>query len=386
VDKPSHDTQAKHAMDQAHEDALDATMSQLYAEIDANANIFASDADGQQRTYIGIEYGNPLYLIERFVERALNGERAFSSDVTARGCMKHLTLAKYFSHLNGFLARYSSTKVYSPHVELFFDVFVLKHGLVSGDFGKNPDHLFPAYMQREGEFFDQLIQEISRKGSQRAFKRKVYARTEVIEKGLASAKKYLNDLYERYSRLLVLRIDFGFRTETPTAPHPVTLQEAQEHLARFMNNRRGKTLYANMVGYIWRLEYGREKGYHYHLFFFFDGAKVCRDDYIGNKIGSDWIKITDGKGIFYNCNAHKRKYKRLGIGMISHDDLEMRTTLLAVLRYMYKEDQTLREKYVEKTHGWGRGITPRGTKSAAGRPRRANQLNKSSEKKMPLHD
>ena len=370
-----HDMHATHAMDQSHEDPLNVTTLQLYAEIDANANIFASAADGQQRTYIGTEYGNLLYMIERFVERVLSGEKAFSSEVTARGCMKHLALAKYFNLINSFLALHSTKKVYSPHVDIFFDIFVVKHGLVAGNFSKNPDRFVPAFKKKEGEFFDQLIEEIFTQGTQRVFKRKLYARTDAIERGLASAKEYLDDLYEHYSRILVLRIDFGFRTETPLAPHPVSLQEAQEHLARFMNNRRGKVLYASLVGYIWRLEYGREKGYHYHLFFFLDGAKVRKDEYVASEIGADWIKVTDGKGIFYNCNAHKQKYKRLGIGMVSHDDQEKRRNLLAVLGYMYKEDQTLREKHAEKTHGWGRGVPPRKTKSAVGRPRRSKLLN-----------
>jgi hypothetical protein len=375
MEERENDVHAQHATDQAHEDPVNPSMQQIYAEIDANANIFASDAGGQQRTYIGAEYGNPLYMIERFVERVLNGEKAFSSEVTARGQMKHLTLAKFFNLINGFLAQHSSTKVYSPHVDLFFDIFVVKHGLVPGDFSRNPDRFVPGRNKKDGELFNQLINEIFSQGTRRAFKRRLYARTDIIERGHASAKEYLDDLYKHYSRLLILRIDFGFRTETPMAPHPVTLQEAQEHLARFMNNRRGKTLYVSLVGYIWRLEYGKEKGYHYHLFFFFDGAKVRKDEYIANEIGADWIKVTDGKGIFYNCNAHKQKYKRVGIGMISHDDQEKRGNLLAVLKYMYKEDQTLREKHVEKTHGWGRGVPPRKMKSIVGRPRRPTLLN-----------
>jgi hypothetical protein len=39
--------------------------------------------------------------------------------------MKHLALAKYFGLINGLLAQHSTTKVYSPHVDLFFDVFVV---------------------------------------------------------------------------------------------------------------------------------------------------------------------------------------------------------------------------------------------------------------------
>jgi hypothetical protein len=56
--------------------------------------------------------------------------------------------------------------------------------------------------------------------------------------------------------------------------------------------------------------------------------------------------------------------------MISHDDEEKRRNLLEVLAYMYKEDQTLREKHADKTHGWGRGTTPSARQNRRGRPRR----------------
>ena len=56
--------------------------------------------------------------------------------------------------------------------------------------------------------------------------------------------------------------------------------------------------------------------------------------------------------------------------MIAHDDEEKRRNQLEVLAYLYKEDQTLREKHIEKTHGWGRGAMPSKIASGLGRPRR----------------
>jgi hypothetical protein len=350
-------------------DTLKPTTYQIYKAIDWDSNIFTTDVDGKMTTCIGIEYGNLLYKIEEFVEAIIKGEKAFSTELNKRGCMKHLALAKYFDMVDAFLALHSANKAYSLHVELFFATFVIKHGLTHGDLGRNPDAYSPQFKKKQGEVFNQLIGEISAMASQRAFKRKLYARAEAISRGRTSGKEYIDALYARYARLLVLRIDFGFRTETPLLPHPVSLQEAQEHLARFFNNKRGKKLYASLKGYIWRLEYGKEKGYHFHLFFFFDGSRVHKDEFLASEIGNDWIKVTEGKGIFHNCNAHKQKYKRLGIGMISHDDEEKRRNLLDVLAYLYKQNQILREKYADKTHGWGRGTKPSARQRAIGRPR-----------------
>jgi len=353
------------------ESIVNSTNYEIYKAIDQNLHVFESDAAGTQTTYISLDYGNPLYLIEQFVEKIEKGEKAFSIDLDKCGCMKRLALATYFPIMNHFLAQYCPSKVYSPRVDLFFEMVLVKHGLMVGDFSQNPDAYSPLFKKKEGEFFNELILETFDMALRRAFKRRLYARTEAVNRGLESAKTYVNALYERYARLLVLRVDFGFRTENPLLPHTVGLQEAQEHLARFFNNKRGKKLYANHVGYIWRLEYGKEKGYHFHLFFFFDGSKAHKDEYLASKIGADWIDVTQGKGIYYNCNAHKQKYKRLGIGMIAHDDEEKRRNLLDVLAYMHKEDQTLREKYSDKTHGWGRGTMPRLRQGLLGRPRKA---------------
>jgi hypothetical protein len=50
-----------------------------------------------------------------------------------------------------------------------------------------------------------------------------------------------------------------------------------------------------------------------------------------------------GRGGYWNCNAEKSRYKRLGIGMIEHDDQQKREVLLRdVISYLAKTDQQLR--------------------------------------------
>ena len=92
---------------------------------------------------------------------------------------------------------------------------------------------------------------------------------------------------------------------------------------QFKNNWRGKsTLFANLKGYIWKLEWGPGKGIHYHLIFFFDGSQVLKDAYLAQQIGKYWTEvITKGSGLYWNCNASKDQYRELGIGVIRADDL-----------------------------------------------------------------
>ena len=366
---------------------------QVYQSIDYNSNTFDVEHEGEKIPCLGIDFGNLLYEIERLMQAIRDGKRAFVDKKGRNPKLKAAALGGYLPMMNALLKLHSLSKIYSPSVALFFDVCITKYGLMPGDFCGNPNAYSPVFQMTQGEFFNKLIEEFYVAMSQRGFKRKMYARNEAIERGRRSGEEYIGALFEKWSRLLVIRIDFGFHSDKPLLPHTTRLHEAQEHLLRFLNNKRGKRLYASVVGYIWRLEYGKEKGYHYHLIFFFDGSKVRKDEYIASKIGEDWIEVTDGKGIYHNCNAHKQKYKRLGIGMISHEDREKRQNLLNVLAYMHKEEQTLREKHLSKTHCWGRGALPKARRSGAGRPRRSqvdeisrNTMGAAFDRAMTMHD
>ena len=56
-------------------------------------------------------------------------------------------------------------------------------------------------------------------------------------------------------------------------------------------------------------------------------------------IGERWKNITDGNGIFFNCNQKKDQYSELGIGIINYHDTELREALEKnVAGYLTKTD------------------------------------------------
>lgn len=184
-------------------------------------------------------------------------------------------------------------------------------------------------------------------------------------KNYKTLMKYVEALFERYSRLLVLRVDLSYSKEDSN----VTLAEAKRDRERLFQNSRSNNLFDAMVGYIWKLEHGPEKGFHYHVMFFFDGARVREDVTLAMRIGQYWMDvITKGRGLYFNCNADKRKYIKCGIGMLNYYDETLHEGLREAVVYLAKTDLFM--KLQTEGRGMGKGLYP-SPKDPRGRPRAA---------------
>lgn len=186
-------------------------------------------------------------------------------------------------------------------------------------------------------------------------------------KNTRSAQRYVVRLFERYSRLLVVRVDLSYGEH---AKQTVTAQQTCADRERFFRNPKANRLFQHLVGYIWKCEFGNKKRYHYHMFFFFDGAQVRQDVTLAGLIGEYWKQhITDGRGCYYNCNAHKDQYTELGIGMASWNDSRMQQGLLRGVRYLTKVDEWIRLALPENGRSFGKGELPPLPETSRGRPR-----------------
>ncbi|MFY4788287.1 YagK/YfjJ domain-containing protein [Aliarcobacter butzleri] len=182
-----------------------------------------------------------------------------------------------------------------------------------------------------------------------------------------SAEKYLDSLFNNYSKLSIVRIDLAYKK-----PHSnsIKLDDAIKDINRLKNNRRGKpSVFENNVGYIIKGEHTEDKGMHSHVIFFYDGNKVSKDTFKAKQIGEYWNStITNGKGTYHNCNMNN--YDKKGIGMIDYKDKEKIDILKdKVMSYLCKDEQDISRVEGSKNYkSFIRGIMPK-TKSSAGRPR-----------------
>lgn len=186
-----------------------------------------------------------------------------------------------------------------------------------------------------------------------------------------SATTYIDKLFEKHSKLQVIRLDL-YHKKTEEAPGELKeLKKDVEHL--IANSRSKRSLFGDMAGRIIKYENGEERGPHAHAMLFFDGHKLQKDEHRGDEIGKYYVDtITKGKGSFHNVNRNKDRYEKLGIGMIDHSDTEKRQALLEnVLPYLTKTEQTIDGvKASTKERSFTRGTLPK-PKSKAGRPRKA---------------
>jgi hypothetical protein len=347
---------------------VDLPKSEIYKAIDLDTNLVETEENGTPVTVIGLRFGNLVFEIEQFVEKILGTEDVgFEELQTPRGKSYRALppLGSAFSLMMAFIGEYSPCYEYSPHVELFFKS--VDEMNLWGDYFQIPGRESFSSTKSEEQLFNDLILLIRKKGRSSEFTDDLALREFNGEKAFDSMVRYTDAIITKYSRVLVLRVDLGYLAEFSD----ISIEEAQEHLSRLLNNRRSNKLFKQLVGYIWRLEYGGMKGHHFHLIFYFDGSLVHKDAFIADEIGKYWTEvITKGKGVYFNCNRKAHKYSRCGIGMVSHDDAKMRENLLIALRYLVKAEQFLRVREGKRVRAFGRGEIPRLKHSGLGRPRR----------------
>lgn len=182
-----------------------------------------------------------------------------------------------------------------------------------------------------------------------------------------SVYDYINRLFRLHAKLLVVRVDVHYGDEIKDT---ITIEEAIDDRDAYL--RAVKRRYRNLLGYVWKLEYGVARGYHYHMAFIFNGNKVQGDISLGRQLGEFWKSLSREPRTYYNCNADRNKYEEwgaYGIGMVHHDDSEKRHLLLHnALSYLLKFDEALLAEMHERFRSVGKMEVPR-RRGLGGRPR-----------------
>lgn len=220
----------------------------------------------------------------------------------------------------------------------------------------------------------ELIHRLAHIGNQREFLERRRLRQRDINERYHDYCHYVDALFARNDRLVVLRLDLAYAKEIGTI---LPLEDALSDLDRFFDRMRSHPLFHGKVGFIVKTEYGLDKGIHFHLILFFNGSQRNGSSHchLAQQIGEYWVQdIVLHQGLYWNCNAQASDFvrlDRLGIGLIHWNEIQTRKNLCDyVLAYVCKHEQGLRCHYLPKARLIRRGHYPAPNLSGVGRPRK----------------
>jgi len=149
----------------------------------------------------------------------------------------------------------------------------------------------------------------------------------------------INELFNRHSRLLFIRLDLSYLQRLSQS---ITVDNALADIRHLYENLEWNPELSNgYLGFIRKLEYTAQKGLHHHTLFIFNADVRRGDIFIGQSLGNYWINtITKGRGIYHNCNQNPVQYDHYAVGRIDSHDAEKRQLLIdVVVKYLAKVEQ-----------------------------------------------
>ncbi|TCK97137.1 inovirus-type Gp2 protein [Paraburkholderia sp. BL9I2N2] len=369
--------------------------------INSDINLYVIKSNG--RDYIMPYFMDGIADLMKFMKLVIYKDMLFHWDVMgARGVtVREVSpLGNHIESLQGYSQLYSSAHTFSPMLSFFFEQY-RKHPIKG--YALVLDKFDPSGFS--SDLFNDFVSTMRSEAVVTKLKKKVSDWNGKFRDGSDRLVKFEADLFSRYSRLMVIRLDFDYHKAILTAEEVekvyaeavtrkerdlidylsgadisvpkaiegrISLEEVQKDRKRFFSNMKGKpSLFKHLVGYVWRIECGREAGYHLHVMLFFDGTYVQSHQYYAQAIGCYWRDvITEGRGYFENCNRKKSRYgDDWALGQIDHGDQVKRGKLRKAMQYFCKTSQVVQVVPYPKCRLFQCVNARRPRKAAGGRPR-----------------
>jgi hypothetical protein len=172
-----------------------------------------------------------------------------------------------------------------------------------------------------------------------------------------SVVDFYSKIIGSHSRVLSVRIDLSYRDGSMCGvPNLNGELLILSHRDAFIRHLKAE-FKLGLLGYLWKIEYGRRKGFHIHFHALFNGSLHQQDVLIGKMLGDYWVsEITGGLGIYRNCNANKSAYHFLALGNISRaDDLALKG-LGKIALYFSKSDLLVRFALTDGRRSLGKSV------------------------------
>ncbi|QNQ55473.1 inovirus-type Gp2 protein [Serratia liquefaciens] len=142
-------------------------------------------------------------------------------------------------------------------------------------------------------------------------------------------------LFERYSKLLMLRVDFAYRLESLSFHFSDENQLAAQmtYLMQQCSDIPG------MVGSVWVMEYTERHRFHVHAAFYINGQRHRKVWLFWEQIKYLWEIITEHEGYAHRCEP-KPFYRVRGERVVTTSDVQGRGGMQYILSYLGKQEQS----------------------------------------------
>lgn len=300
-----------------------------------------------RKTYTYLSQSDITLQIERLVQAIEDSDSPAYRIKQARTGYERVEetkLSRYFTHIKQMYDLFDDRVPYdySEHLQAFWEA--------CQDIGleRNPDG--PACLNERGTAWlnhhrsmNVLVARIRQLTCERWYlRRKDDLRHQAIKQGI-QACDYVDALWELYSRITIVRVDFHYRSE---AQARLRVEHVFEDMKQLIAQHRRNPIFDHLIGHMYSVEQGDRNdggGYHIHAAYFFNGNEVRGDVFKAIKLGELWEDITHGQGYMYSCNHDKDQYgDECSIGRIERSDRAIRRHVHKVVKYLVKDAQHLR--------------------------------------------
>lgn len=290
-----------------------------------------------------------------------------------RSFLQPLYLARYSGLLQAFggcMALDRSARAYQPHIcsEILYEAmttlnFREKHGAEPMAVSADP-------YCTNWELENQLIERVRSLSQGRGFQRSAYETQRSYVDNHATGERFLNAAFAARSRIEVARIDLYYQKAFQPE---LTISQVQTDFRRLWANWKRKckpkSVFEDLLGYIWGLEYTDDSRYHFHVILIYKGSDVKAGFGRALRVKKYWeTDITGGRGYARVCNPNDYPRERVYLGEIEAHQAEKRALLLSEgVGYLAKPDQLLPIR-LKKIRTFDTSALPKRA-SNAGRPR-----------------
>lgn len=259
-----------------------------------------------------------------------------------------------FDRLGDLVSAHSQHFVYEPHLEAFFQKCEEYRITDNGSFGE----AFAEYARTEIEVDAlwlriQFLSDLQKALQSAEFKKALAARRKAAKRIRAAFRGLWRRVFAKRARVMVVCVDFEYALSgypegfhplySPLTPDRFLLEVFLADRDRFINNLRDLQqpggFAEHLLGWGWKLECGQKRGWHIHAVFFFDASRVKNAWYMAEMLGDLWMRLTDGRGSYFNLLNSDRDYQQVFLGEIHRGDSEAEAGYLKYVEYLAKDDQ-----------------------------------------------